>query len=193
MRAGIKRFDQAARNVLAQAQMESVNSGQTRIRDTHLFIALVEDEGAAGKLLAEHGADLEKIRGIVKEVLPASEKTPGERGNIKLDETTQRVLESAVEIARQKNSETISAEHLLFALLKNASSQLKKVMEACGLDRSLLREQLEPLLDLLPDSSELSDLLDTLEACRHLFQGETAHLQRLGRIEEILQEYFSAK
>ncbi len=103
------------------------------------------------------------------------------------------MLEGAVEIARQKNSKIISAEQILFALVKNASRQLKKVMEACGLDRDLLREQLEPLLDLQPDSSELSDLLDTLEACRRLFQDEIAHLSRLDRIEQILQEYFSGK
>lgn len=193
MSAEIKRFDQAARNVLAQAHMEAVNSGQSRIRDVHLFLALVRDEGTAGKLLAEHGTDLEKIRGIVNEGLPASEKTVENRGSIKLDESTQRVLEGAVEIARQKNSKIISAEQILFALVKNASRQLKKVMEACGLDRDLLREQLEPLLDLQPDSSELSDLLDTLEACRRLFQDEIAHLSRLDRIEQILQEYFSGK
>jgi ATP-dependent Clp protease ATP-binding subunit ClpA len=193
MSAVMNRFSQAAGNILAQAYKEADTSGQARIRDIHLFIALVKDEGAAGKLLAEHGADLGKIRGIVKEVLPASEKTTGERGNIELDESTQRVLERAVEIARQKNKKIIVAEYLLFALIKKPSSQLKEVMEACGLDRVRLAERLEPLLDLLQDPSELSDLLDTLEACRRLFQEDFAYLSRLDRIEEILQEYFSAK
>lgn len=192
MSAGIKRFNQAARNVLSQTYKEADNSGHSRIRDVHLLIALVGDQGAAGKLLAEQGADLENIRGIVKDVLPPSVKTAGERERT-LDRSTQRVLEGAVEIARRKNSDFICAEHLLFALLKNPSSQINKVMEAGGLDRIQLREQLEPLLDELQELSELSDLLDTLEACRRLFQEEWGQLSRLDRIEEILQEYFSTK
>lgn len=84
--------------------MEAVNSGQSRIRDVHLFLALVRDEGTAGKLLAEHGTDLEKIRGIVNEGLPASEKTVENRGSIKLDESTQRVLDGSLRIGSRPAS-----------------------------------------------------------------------------------------
>lgn len=193
MRATIKRFNQAARNVLLRAPNETMNTGQSRIMDVHLFIALLEDEGSAGKLLAEQGVEIEKIRGVVKGVLPASGITLGDEGNLQLDETTQRALEKAVEIARQKNTDSISAEQLLFALLKNASGPLKKLMASCGLDREHLCERLEPLLAVSMGESELYELLETLETCRRLFKPEDVHRQRLGRIEDILQEYFSAK
>ena len=193
MRASIKRFNQAARNVLLRAPTETMNSGQSRIMDVHLFIAFLEDEGTAGKLLAEQGAEIEKIRGVVKEILPASGIAPGEGGNLQLDETTQRALERAVEIARQKNTKSISAEQLLFALLKNASSPLKKVIASCGLDRDHLCERLEPLLAVSMGETELYELLETLETCRRLFNPEDVHRQRLGRIEDILQEYYSTR
>jgi ATP-dependent Clp protease ATP-binding subunit ClpA len=193
MRASIKRFNQSARNVLLRAYTATENSGHARIMDVHLFIAFLEDEGAAGKLLAEQGAETEKIRRVMNETLPASGKAPGGGGNLQMDETTQRVLERAVEIARQKNTDSISAEQLLFALLKNASGPLKKAMASCGLDGDKLCERLEPLLAVSTGTSELVDLLETLEACRRLFDPQDVHRQRLGRIEDILQEYYSAK
>jgi ATP-dependent Clp protease ATP-binding subunit ClpA len=79
--------------------------------------------------------EIEKIRSVMKEVLPAPGKTPEGGGNLQLDETTQRALERAVEIARQKNTDSISAEQLLFALLKNASGPLKELMTSCEFDR----------------------------------------------------------
>ena len=169
------------------------NSGQSKIMDVHLFVAVLEDEGAAGKLLAEYKVGIEKIRSVMKEVLPDSGKTPGGGGNFQLDETTQRALEKAVEIARQKNTDSISAEQLLFALLKNASGPLMELMTFCEFDGDKLCERLEPLLAVSMGESELYELLETLEICRRLLDPEDMHRQRLGRIEEILQEYYSAK
>jgi Clp amino terminal domain, pathogenicity island component len=44
-----------------RAYTATEKSGHARIMDVHLFIALLEDEGAAGKLLAEQGTDTEKM------------------------------------------------------------------------------------------------------------------------------------
>jgi ATP-dependent Clp protease ATP-binding subunit ClpA len=68
---------------------------------------------------------------------------------------TLRALERAVEIARQKNTDSISAEQLLFALLKNASGPLKELMTSCEFDRDRLCERLEPLLAVSMGEREL--------------------------------------
>ena len=193
MSAGLQRFSQAARKTLALAHAEAIKSGQSKITDMHLFIALIRDEGSAGKVLAEQGANLEGIRSLVDQITPASEKTAGEPGRIDLDDSTKRVLEQAVEIGRQNKSGTIGSEHLLSALVKYGSSRVNRVLEASGLDRARIRESLDPVLAASRVQSELSDLLDMLEACRRLFQGEVTHQQRLNRIEEIVREYFSTK
>jgi len=193
MSAGMIRFDQGARKALLQSHVEAEEARQSKVMDLHLLIALVKDEGQVGKILAEQGADQEKFRLLVDEALPASEKMLTTREKIDLDVSVQGVLEQAMRIARQKKSETLGSEHLLFALVKSSSSLLKLVMDAARLDRSQILERLEPLLSVPSSISEFRDLLATLEACRELLRKDTIAQARLIRIEEILREYFSVE
>ena len=138
MSAGMMMFDQGARKALLQSHVEAEEARQSKVTDLHLLIALVKDEGQVGKILAEQGADQEKFRLLVDEALPASEKMLTTREKIDLDVSVQGVLEQAMRIARQKKSETLGSEHLLFALVKSSSSLLKLVMDAAGLSQIIL-------------------------------------------------------
>ena len=193
MSAGMMMFDQGARKALLQSHVEAEEARQSKVTDLNLLIALVKDEGQVGKILAEQGADQEKIRRLVDEVLPASEKMSPKSEKIDLDVSVQGVLEQAMRIARQKKSETLDPEHLLFALVKTPSKRLKTVMEAAGLDRTQILAQVEPLLYVPSSISEFRDLLATLETCRELLREDTAAQARLIRVEEILREYFSTE
>ena len=193
MSAGMIRFDQGARKALLQSHVEAEEARQSKITDLHMLIALVKDDGPVGKILAKQGARLDRIRSLVDEVVPAEDKNVRKGEKIDLDVSIQRVLEQARGIARQKKSEVLGVEHLLFAIVRSPSKRLKTVMDAAGLDRSQILEQLEPLLSVPKSISEFRDLLATLEVCSELLQKDTIAQARLIRIEEILREYFSVE
>jgi ATP-dependent Clp protease ATP-binding subunit ClpA len=154
-----------------------------------LLIALATDEGMAGRILSWQGANLDDVRRIVLHKLSTSKKVR-KTGKIQLDESIQRVLEGAAEVARQRKSDEIKPAHLLFALEKNPSSRLETVMDVSGLDRDRILEELEDQLTLSLAQSELPALLETLEFCSRLFPEDVAVQNQLDRIAEILREYF---
>ena len=140
---GIYQFNQAARKTLALAHQEAVRSGHTKIGPGHILLGLIQDEGDAGKVLMEQGANLVDVRRIVANQTPASEKAGAQPGPVDLLETTQRMLELTIEVTKQKKQDYIACEHLLLSLINLEDGRTKNIMESAGLDRDKIREHIQ--------------------------------------------------
>ena len=192
MTVGMVPFGQAARKALSLAHQEAVRLDHVKIGPGHILLGLIRDEGDVGKILNEQGANPNDVRRIVVSQTPASEKAGTQPGSVDLLHTTQRMLERAVEVTREKNHGSIDCEHLLLALVELEDGRTKDILAAAGLDRDTIREYINQRMHATQSLAELDELLDTLEASRRSLEAEfgTAHEERLRKIEAILREYF---
>lgn len=192
MGVGISQFTEPARQVLALAHREAVMSGHQEISQEHILLALIQDIGPTGKLLREEGANIETVRQIVNKLSSLTKKKKAKGGNITLDESTKRVLEKAVEIARIHGQNFITPEHLLLAVVMQPETRINDIFKESGLNQDRIRATTELLIQKSMGVQELAGLLETLKICSDLLSSDanSIHQAHLRRIEQILGEYF---
>lgn len=124
--ASMERFTQRARKVLSLAYQEAELTRHGMIDTEHILVGLLlEDGGIAGKVLAEAGLEVDRVRDIIKRI---TEFTPTPEGaKVELSNETQQIIESAVEEARKLNHHYIGTEHLLLALVRQESVALEVI------------------------------------------------------------------
>ena len=129
----------------------------------HILIGLLkENTGVAAKVLNENGVELDKILGLIKELIAPTETVQvAERG--KYSPRAEKVFAGALREANRFHADAIGTEHLLLALLKEAdcvASRLLNTMAvkiqkvyvdtliAMGEDPNLYKEDLQAVLPL---------------------------------------------
>ena len=112
MASRFEKFSERARKVLTIAQEEAQNLNHTYIDTEHILLGLIrEDEGVAAKVIINLGVSLSKVRQAVEFVIGRGEKpSTGETG---LTPRAKRVIELAIDEARQLGHNYIGTEHLL--------------------------------------------------------------------------------
>lgn len=108
------------RHVLAVAYELSEQMGQSYIGTEHLLIALTECDGVAKDILAQNGVQAEKLIELAKQliVLGGAEEPDGRDSFSPL---ARKVLLQSEEEAHAFGEKLVGTEHLLLALLKEAT------------------------------------------------------------------------
>lgn len=129
MASRFEKFSERARRVLTIAQEEARNLNHSYIGTEHILLGLVrEDEGVAAKVLTNLGAGLGKVRSAVEFIIGRGEKpTPGETG---LTPRAKKVIELAIDEARQLGHNYIGTEHLLLGLLREGEGVAASVLDS---------------------------------------------------------------
>lgn len=123
------RFTDRARKVLQLAQEEAWGFNHNYIGTEHLLLGLIrEHHGVAAKVLAHLGVNLETVRAAVNIVIQ-----PGDHpvtGDIGLTPRTKRVINGAVEEARELDHQYIGTEHLLLGLVREGGGIAAAMLES---------------------------------------------------------------
>ncbi len=152
MSSRFEKFTERARKVLTLAQEEAQRLNHNYIGTEHILLGLVrENEGVAVKVLANLGADPDKVRGAVEFIIGRGERTVS--GEIGLTPRAKRVIELAVDEARRLNHNYIGTEHLLLGLLREAEGAASSVLESLGVNLDKARaETLRILSEITPQA-----------------------------------------
>lgn len=118
----IERFTQRARRILSLAQQEAENAHHLTIEPEHILIAMYREEGnIGGNILREMGFDEKKIRALAEPWLRNISRThplSSAQKEISLSDGVKRILENAVDEARQRGHHYIGSEHLLLGYVR---------------------------------------------------------------------------
>jgi ATP-dependent Clp protease ATP-binding subunit ClpC len=137
--AGMERFTQRARRVLALAHEEAESLHQSSIFTEHLLLGLIEEEtGVAGRALRDLGLEPDRVREMVERL---SGYGQGDSEKIELSAGTQQVLNFAIEEARNLGHQYIGTEHLLLGLVQSTEDQALEVMKKLGVTPEQVRRQ----------------------------------------------------
>lgn len=151
--ASMERFTQRARRVLSLAHKEAERMKHDKIGTEHLLLGLLLDQGGiAGRVLRELGLNVESVLTITERITGIGEYS-GEA--LALSQGTQRVLELAVEEARNLSHHYIGVEHILLGLISYGKGVANDVLIQLGLTADQIRRQTLRMMEEARDKSKL--------------------------------------
>lgn len=131
-----EKFSKQAWRVLALAQEEAKHMNHSYIHTEHMLLGLArEDERVAAKVLTNLGVTPSKLRSAIKSIVGRGEKPIS--GKIGIAPSANRVIELAIDEARQLGHVNIGTEHLLLGLLREeewAAAQRMEFFKGKGKD-----------------------------------------------------------
>ena len=134
------KFTERVRKVIFLAREEASRLQHDSIGTEHLLLGLLrEGEGIAATVLTNLGLDLDAIRQSVENMVAHTGGTLT-IGEIPFTSNAKRVLELAVDEARQMGHNYVGTEHLLLGLIREGEGVAAKVLLDMGVERKKVRE-----------------------------------------------------
>lgn len=144
--AAFNRFTERARKVILLAKEEAKRFNHDYIGTEHILLGLVkEGEGVAAAVLTSLGLDSENIREEVEKLVqPGLAKVVAE--DIPFTPRAKKVIELAMDEARNLGHNYIGTEHLLLGLIREGDGVASQVLMNMGLDLKSVRDEVLNLL-----------------------------------------------
>ena len=145
-----ERLTDRARKVMALANEETQRRGHEYIGTEHILLALVtEGSGVGAQILKNMDIDLRKVRLEVEKLVTSGPET-GTMGKLPQTPRAKKVIEFAIEEARQLDHNFVGTEHLLLGMLREHDGVAAQVLRNLGLKLEGARSEVHNLLG--PDS-----------------------------------------
>jgi len=149
-----ERFTDRARKVMALANQEAQRFNHEYIGTEHILLGLVkEGSGVGANVLKNLDVDLRKVR-LEVEKLVKSGPDMVTMGKLPQTPRAKKVIEYAIEEARNLNHNYVGTEHLLLGLLREQDGVAAQVLMNLGLKLEEVREE---VLNLLGAGVEQTD------------------------------------
>ncbi|HZW09145.1 MAG TPA: ATP-dependent Clp protease ATP-binding subunit [Phycisphaerales bacterium] len=146
-----ERFTDRARKVMALANQEAQRFNHEYIGTEHILLGLVkEGSGVGANVLKNLDVDLRKVRLEVEKLVKAGPEMVT-MGKLPQTPRAKKVIEYAIEEARNLNHNYVGTEHLLLGLLREHDGVAAQVLMNLGLKLEEVREE---VLNLLGAGSE---------------------------------------
>ncbi|MEO0512256.1 MAG: ATP-dependent Clp protease ATP-binding subunit [Planctomycetota bacterium] len=141
-----ERFTDRARKVMALANQEAQRFNHEYIGTEHILLGLVkEGSGVGANVLKALGVDLRKVRLEVEKLVRAGPEMVT-MGKLPQTPRAKKVIEYAIEEARNLNHNYVGTEHLLLGLLREHDGVAAQVLRNLGLKLEEVREEVLNLL-----------------------------------------------
>ncbi|MEE9212433.1 MAG: ATP-dependent Clp protease ATP-binding subunit [Phycisphaeraceae bacterium] len=151
-----ERFTDRARKVMALANQEAQRFNHEYIGTEHILLGLVkEGSGVGANVLKNLDVDLRKVR-LEVEKLVKSGPDMVTMGKLPQTPRAKKVIEYAIEEARNLNHNYVGTEHLLLGLLREHEGVAAQVLMNLGLKLEEVREEVLNLLGAGVDPEEVA-------------------------------------
>ena len=175
-----ERFTDRARKVMALANQEAQRFNHEYIGTEHILLGLVkEGSGVGANVLKNLGVDLRKVRLEVEKLVKSGPEMVT-MGKLPQTPRAKRVIEYAIEEARNLNHNYVGTEHLLLGLLREQDGVAAQVLMNLGLRLEDVREEVLNLLGAGVEPEESSAMTPT-EAPAKKGKSKTPALDSFGR------------
>jgi ATP-dependent Clp protease ATP-binding subunit ClpC len=146
-----ERFTDRARKVMALANQEAQRFNHEYIGTEHILLGLVKEGiGVGANVLKNLDVDLRKVR-LEVEKLVKSGPDMVTMGKLPQTPRAKKVIEYAIEEARNLNHNYVGTEHLLLGLLREQDGVAAQVLMNLGLKLEEVREEVLNLLGRAPN------------------------------------------
>ena len=155
-----ERFTDRARKVMALANQEAQRFNHEYIGTEHILLGLVkEGSGVAANVLKNLDVDLRKIRLEVEKIVQSGPDMVT-MGKLPQTPRAKKVIEYAMEEARNLNHNYVGTEHILLGLLREQEGVAAQVLMNLGLKLDEVREEVLNLLGAGVESDEAPEEIE---------------------------------
>lgn len=141
-----ERFTDKARKAMAIANQQVKRFDHQYIGTEHIFLGLVMVGGTGAEALKNLGVDTEKMLPEIEQLLKLKGGQDAvAQGKIKQTENAIKVIECAIEEARNLNHDYIGTEHILLGLLRVSEGIASQVLVNLGVTVEKARMEIEKL------------------------------------------------
>ncbi|HBZ97526.1 MAG TPA: NDP-hexose 4-ketoreductase [Phycisphaerales bacterium] len=155
-----ERLTDRARKVMALANQEAQRFNHEYIGTEHILLGLVkEGSGVGANVLKNLDIDLRKVRLEVEKLVKSGPEMVT-MGKLPQTPRAKKVLEYAIEEARNLNHNYVGTEHLLLGLLREQDGVAAQVLMNLGVKLEEVREEVLNLLGAGVDTEEGEDIGD---------------------------------
>jgi ATP-dependent Clp protease ATP-binding subunit ClpC len=173
-----ERFTDRARKVMALANQEAQRFNHEYIGTEHILLGLVkEGSGVGANVLKNLDVDLRKVRLEVEKLVKSGPETVT-MGKLPQTPRAKKVIEYAIEEARNLNHNYVGTEHLLLGLLREQDGVAAQVLMNLGLRLEDVREE---VLNLLGASDEAEEAAGAAPGEQKKGKSKTPALDSFGR------------
>ena len=168
-----ERFTERARGVILLAREEAGRLRHDVVGTEHLLLGLIRIGGSGGAVvLGRLGIGLEVVEAEVRQALADVPQRRGGR-DVPFSPSARRVVERAIESARQLGRSHIGSEHLLLGLTMQTTSIASKILESHGAAPESVRRALEAgneaageqVIEAVDDLPAIPDLVEGSSVC----------------------------
>ena len=155
-----ERLTDRARKVMALANQEAQRFNHEYIGTEHILLGLVkEGSGVGPNVLKNLDIDLRKVRLEVEKLVKSGPEMVT-MGKLPQTPRAKKVLEYAIEEARNLNHNYVGTEHLLLGLLREQDGVAAQVLMNLGVKLEEVREEVLNLLGAGVEANEVEDMDD---------------------------------
>jgi len=173
-----ERFTDRARKVMALANQEAQRFNHEYIGTEHILLGLVkEGSGVGANVLKNLEVDLRKVRLEVEKLVKSGPETVT-MGKLPQTPRAKKVIEYAIEEARNLNHNYVGTEHLLLGLLREQDGVAAQVLMNLNLRLEDVREE---VLNLLGASDEGDEVGSSMPGEPKKGKSKTPALDSFGR------------
>jgi len=152
-----ERFTDRARKVMALANQEAQRFNHEYVGTEHILLGLVkEGQGVAANVLHNLGVDLKKIRLEVEKIVKSGPDMVT-MGKLPQTPRAKKVIEFAIEEARNLGHNYVGTEHLLLGLLREHDGVAAQVLMNLGLKLDEVRAEVLNILGATMEGGEAGE------------------------------------
>ncbi|HEX2194330.1 MAG TPA: Clp protease N-terminal domain-containing protein, partial [Candidatus Limnocylindria bacterium] len=142
-----ERFTTRAHEAILAAQQLAEGEGHPELTNLHLLLSLVDQpDGVVPAVLERIGHDPAAVAQDVRAALAKLPRVAGQGTQLSLSNETRRILSDAHPLAERMHDEYVSTEHLLLAIVEDATgSAAKRLLEGRGLAAASVLEALSSI------------------------------------------------
>jgi len=134
------RFTNEAGRALRTAEEMARRMHHLYVGTEHLLLGLIQEEqSGAGKVLRRLGLEEEGVRQFIHRLSPESSRSSATRPA--LTDGTKRVIQIALEEARQRGDSKVDTEHILIALSQEDAGMAADILRQMGVSTERLRHE----------------------------------------------------
>lgn len=139
------RFTERAKQVMLLAEDEAKRLNHGYVGTEHLLLGLVrENQGVAARALAEVNVNFSQVQSEIEKIIGRGEQNVD--GKLGFTPRSKKVLNLALDEARQLGHNYIGTEHLLLGLIREGEGVAARVLKELGADLEVVRRTVIKLL-----------------------------------------------
>ncbi len=131
-----EKFTQKTMEALREALGKASEYGNPTLEDIHLFSALIsKEDGLISSVLTRTGKDVAVLKEESEKIINALPKVAG-GGEPRMSPECDKAITKAEKIMTEMGDDYLSVEHLMLALLDNASNKLSELLKRHGIKKN---------------------------------------------------------